>query len=441
MKHLLLVFAIICLCFTRNLNGQATDYSAIDKMIVFGNYGKAVDTCRILLQSDSANAAIWYKMGLAQLNMPPDTGSFACFLKAAGFDPENNLYKFTVAKGYFSKNKYSRAKPMLEELCHTDSINWPYAYYLTNIYILEGKYDRAIDVYKRFYNYDSTNYVILDKLGFAYLKKSEYQTGIDYYNRSLALNKKNIDAIRNLSYLYPYVNDSDTAIVLLTGAIGMEPDDVDLYARRATINFSKNYTKRALNDYLKILSLGDSSVLYLKRAGIGYMNNLQPRLALPYLMKANVRDTTDFETLNLIAQCYYRMDNHKQSAFYYDKLITLLKGFQGLLSIAYQNIAREQKLDSLYTEAIASFSNAYKISGFPFILIYIANIYDENLMDAAKALSYYKQYLAVFEDKTSVPGAAFYSAEYKETIKNRVDYLERKLAEEKAKKAYESKQR
>lgn len=435
MRILCLFIVILLNSLTFTTKGQDRDSARIDLMLVRGEYAKVVDTCKQILGTDSSNAAIWYKMGLAQQNMMPDTGSFSCFLKASGFAPENRLYKFTVAKNYFNKNKYFKAKPIFEELCKADSANWNYAYYLTGIYISEGKYNKAIDIYNTFYKNDSANFVILDKLGFAYLRLEDYETAIDYYNHSLALNKKNIDAIRNLSFLYPFVNNRDTAITLLTRAIEMEPEDIDLYARRGTIYFSKNYNKRALNDYLKILGLGDSSALYLKRAGIGYMNNLQPGVALPYLLKANSRDTTDFETLDYIAQCYYRLNDHKKSAFWYNKLITSLKGFQAPLAMAYLSLAREQKTSSLYHEAIGSFSRAYKITEFQYILIYIANIYDENLNDLPEALNYYNQFLALFRGK-KLGEAGLYSASYVESVKKRVDYLDGKIAEEKAKKAY-----
>lgn len=418
-------------------SAQEGNYSGINKLIITGEYKKAIDTCRLILATDSANAEVWYKMGLASQNMTPDTGSFTCFLKAMQYDPGKNLYRFTVAKGYTGKNKNYKARPLFEELCANDTMNWTYAWHLTNIYIPEGRYNECINIYNRFLEYDSTNYAIYDKLGYAYLKKGEYQTAIDYYNKSMELNSKNIDAIRNLSFLYPFVNNTDTALYLLTNAISMEPDDVDLLARRATINFSRNYTKRALNDYLKILSLGDSSALYLKRAGIGYFNNLQPSRALPYLLKAYARDTSDFENLDYIGQTYYRMNEHAQSANWYNKLITLLKEFQAPLAMAYLSLSREQKALNQYHNAIGSFNSAYKIAEFPYILIYIANIYDENLKDSVMAVRYYNQFLEIFKGKKLSDGG-MYSASYVASIQARVNYLESAIAEEKARKAYES---
>ena len=108
------------------------------------------------------------------------------------------------------------------------------------------------------------------------------------------------------------------------------------------------------------------------------------------------------------------------------------------LAMAYLSLAREQKTSSLYPEAVGSFSNAYKILDFPYVLIYIANIYDENLNDTPKALNYYNQFLTLFRGK-KLSEAGLYSAAYVESVRSRVEYLENKLAEEKAKKSYASK--
>ena len=103
MRNLCLFTLILLNSLSVTLNCQDRDSAKIDLMLIRGEYAKVVDTCRQILGTDSTNAVIWYKMGLAQQNIMPDTGSFSCFLKASGYAPENRLYKFTVAKNYFNK--------------------------------------------------------------------------------------------------------------------------------------------------------------------------------------------------------------------------------------------------------------------------------------------------------------------------------------------------
>ena len=302
-RSLFLVVALILFCTAAS--GQSVrDYSKIDIKLIHGEYNKVIDTCRQILSSDSLDPELYYKMGLAYQNLMHDDKSFDCFLRAHSISPENRLYKYMVAKGYFVKGKNNKARPLLESLCAADSMNWAYAHYLTSIYMQEKMYDESLKVYQRFYDRDSSDYVILDKIGFALLRKGFYPSAIEYYNKSLAINTTNISSIKNLSFLYASTLRADTALKLLTMGIETDPEDLDLYIRRAALNFSYNYTKRALDDYLKILATGDSSVLYLKRAGIGYSNNLQPDKAIEYLLLAYKVDSSDYEVSSYLARNY-----------------------------------------------------------------------------------------------------------------------------------------
>src|SRR5512133_382941 len=132
-------FTILISVISMVVTGQEkSDYSLIDKMLIYGDYARASDTCRLILSNDSSNADIWYKLGLALQNIMPDTASFSCFMKAYENAPDNSLYKFTMAKGYLSKDKNRKAAVLLTKLCLADSLNWQYAHYMTSIYIQQG---------------------------------------------------------------------------------------------------------------------------------------------------------------------------------------------------------------------------------------------------------------------------------------------------------------
>lgn len=423
LRKLGLFFAAVLLCFSAT--GQTKkEYSKIDILLVKGEYKKVIDTCTLILATDSLNAEMYYKMGLAYQNLMPDDKSPDCFQKAAAIAPDNNLYKYMVAKGLFSRGKASQAKPLFKSLSEADSANWIYAYYLTTIYMQEGKYDESIEIYNRFYKNDSTNYIFMDKIGFALLRKHNYPEAIEMFSKSLTINDKNINALKNISYIYTYTERLDTAITLLTRAIKIDDTDMDLYARRAALYFSKDYTKRALNDYLKILATGDTTFLYLKRSGIGYSNNLQPKEAINYFLLAGKRDSTDFETLTYLARNYHKLNDFKCSAFYYSKIVKILTPATFQLGYTYINLAEEQKADSLYKEAIDSFLKGQKLGPDMNIDMIVANIYDQNLNDRPKAIYYYQKFLDNYK-KSKMP----FTPEYIATIEQRLEYLKQKQVE------------
>jgi len=421
MKRIILTFLLVILVVSRPVQAQnKPDNSQIDMMLIRGDFKKVIDTCIKILAVDSLNSEVYYKLGLAYQNLLSDDKSFDCFLKASAISPENNNYNFTVAKSFYNKGKNNQAKPLLLELCAADSMNWTYAYYLTSIYMQEGKHDESIKIYERFYEQDSVNYLFMDKIGFACLRKGDSEKAINMFNSSLALNQKNINAMKNLAYLYAISNRIDTAIQLLTNGIQIDPADMDLYARRAALNYSINYNKRALNDYLKILSSGDSSVLYLKRAGIGYTNNLQPKEANVYLLKAYQKDTSDLQVLSFLARNYERIGDLKKSAYYYTHINDILSPFVFQLGMNYILLAEVLKSDSLYSKAISTYLKSQEYRSDISIYITIANLYDEKLKDIPKAIQYYELFLNRLKSTRDR-----FSPNYIEAIKKRVESLKK----------------
>jgi len=419
MKKLLLAFGMFFALSFGKLSGQtASDYSKIDLMLVRGDYERVVDTCRMILNSDSLNADIWFRLGTAYQNYLPDDKSFDCFLRAALIDTANNRYNYMLARSYYGKGKNKQAAELLEKLSASDSLNWNYAYYLTSIYMQEGKYDESINIYNRFYKNDSSNYLFMDKLGFAYLRKGEYEPGINYFGKSLQINNRNTNAIKNVAHLYTMTFRSDTAIKILSRGIEIDPSDMDLYVRRASLYFSKNYTKRALDDYLKILSSGDSSVIFIKRTGIGYAYNLQPRLAIKYLLLANKRDTADTETLSFLAQSYRQLNDLGNSTLYYNKIINALSPAIQRTGITYLMVAENQKQGGMNKAAIDTYLKAQVYVNDPNLYMIIGNIYDEKLNNPQKAIYYYQLFLNNLKN-----ARMDFTAEYVDAIKKRVEYL------------------
>lgn len=396
------------------------DYSKIDLMLINGNYKKVVDTCTQILGVDSLNAEVYFKLGLAYQNLISDDKSIDCFVKAAKMAPDNNNYSFTLAKSLIGKGKTGRAKPILEKLFHSDSTNWPYANFLTGIYMQEEKYNECIRIYYKFYKKDYFNYNLADKIGFAYLRNGDFSPAISMFERSLKLNPKNTNAIKNLAYLYAGIVGADTAVQLLTGGIKIDSLDMDLYVRRAAINFSRLDFSRSLNDYLKILSSGDSSVFNLKRTGIGYGKTGKPKDAVKFLMMAYRKDTTDMEVMSYLAQNFTQLKDYRKSIYYLKNLLKALTPFETQTGLNYLLLGEVLKSDGQYVDAINAYLKSQQYRSDNSVIMIIANLYDEKLKDSQKAIHYYELYLNKLKTNKSK-----YDTDYAESIIKRIDALKK----------------
>ena len=411
---------IILIALTINyLSAQNTPAgSAIDLMILRGEYDKVIDTCRQILSYDSLNHEVYYKMGIAYQNILGDNLALSCFNQAARLSPGNKTYNFMLAKGYYAVGKLKSAEPLFRELCNLDSMKWTYAFYLTSIYMQTNKYDEAINIYKRFLEKDSANYVYIDKIAFADLKKEDFEKATQLYNKSLSINDKDLTAIKNLAYLYSLDGRADTSIQLLTRGIEIDSTDMDLYLSRASLYYAGHYTNSALDDYMVVLSSGDSSKLYLKRIGIGYCNNLQPREAVNFLLKAFNEDPSDYETCSYLGQSYYKLKDMENSIYYYNREIDILTPVIMQLGLTHILLGESQKDNGLYHEAIASYKKALDLKPDVKLYMILANLYDEKLKDRDKAIYYYQKFL---DNLKSVQKN--FTPDYVQTIKKRLAYL------------------
>jgi tetratricopeptide (TPR) repeat protein len=167
-----------------------------------------------------------------------------------------------------------------------------------------------------------------------------------------------------------------------------------------------------------MLASGDSSKLYLKRAGIGYSYNLQPKQAIVYLLEAYKSDSTDYETCSFLGQCYNRINDMKNSVFFYKKAIKIVLPLNIQLGYTYSLCAESQKSNGANKDAIDSYLKSYSINKEPGILLSIANIYDEKLSDKKNAINYYQNFL----DKVNNSKMNF-TPEYILNVKRRMEYL------------------
>jgi tetratricopeptide (TPR) repeat protein len=421
MKRLYSIFFLLVFVLLIPISAQnKPDNSKIDLILVRGDYKKVVDTCTQILAVDTLNSEIYYKLGLAYQNLIQDDKSLDCFIQAATISPDNSNYNFTLAKSYLTRGKTSKAKPLLLKLCASDTTNWPYAYYLTSILMQEQKFTEAIKMYYQFYKKDYNNYLFADKIGFAYLRNGDFDLAIDILRRSLSLNPKNTNTIKNLAFLYAGVVSADSAVRLLTKGIQIDSSDMDLYTRRAAINFKINNFKKALPDYLRLINSGDSSALNLKRTGIGYAKSLKPKEAVFYLLKAYKADTADLETVSNLAQNYVQLKDKKNAIFFYKTLLTMLDPFETAIGLDYLLLAEVLKSDNQNAEAIEAYVKSQTYRSDTNVLMIIANLYDEKLKDVPKAIHYYEMYLNRIKNSKDI-----YDSDYTESVKNRIVSLKK----------------
>ena len=196
---------------------------------------------------------------------------------------------------------------------------------------------------------------------------------------------------------------------------------MDLFARRAAINFTIFNYNKAKDDYLKLISSGDSSLLNLKRAGMGFAINHQPKEAVKYFLLAYHKDTADIEVSGNLAQNYMLLNDLKSSAYYYRNVIKILTPVSAQLGLNYLLLAEILKSDNQYAVAISAYIKSQEFRSDNNVIMIIANLYDEKLKDIPKAIRYYELYLNKIKNSKDK-----YDSDYSDSIRKRIESLKEK---------------
>ena len=111
----------------------------------------------------------------------------------------------------------------------------------------------------------------------------------------------------------------------VSNAAGSSPDArkaVDHYLSGALYDFQDQY-REALTEYRKALLLDSTSAEILKAIGRDYYRVEQFGYAIQYLTRAHTHNASDKETLYLLAESYFNINDADNAIVYYEKLNAL----------------------------------------------------------------------------------------------------------------------
>jgi tetratricopeptide (TPR) repeat protein len=397
-----------------------SDFVKINEMLLNGKYAEVVHSTLVLLEKDSLNPDLHYKLALAYQNLMLSDKALKEYKTAAKLQSDNKVFLFSLAKQYYLTGKMNLAEPIFIQLYQSDSTNWLYGYYLAEFYLQQELYDKSMSIYNSVYHYDTTNYVVLDKTAYCWIKLENNQKAIDTYKKSLEINKNNIVTIKSLSLILKKLKRYDSALYYLNKGITIDSSDLDLYLRRADVYYALNYHRQAREDYMRILRSGDTTAQVLKKIGLGYQYAEKYKNAEKYLYLSYLKDTTDYELCRFLGSTYNELKEYEKSVLFYEKSIQLLTPTLTNINKCYFFLAINYYDRGEYSKAIEYYKKSLNMVYDPGTCLQIARIYDEKLNNYGNAIIYYQRFMD--EPKTKgysmAPGLI-------DTVEKRLDWLKK----------------
>ena len=221
--------------------------------------GKLDDALSILNEAstlDSANSAVYEKLGLFYKIQNDYDNALANYTKAVKFDPNNEkaysgrgecyqaLGNKDKARADFSQAKNIKASKekirAARKLCE------------------EEKYEAAAPLASESLALNPNNAWAWVTVGNIYNGKRDYQKGIFYYLKAIDLNPKIGEAYNGLGHAYKELGDYDKAITYFTKAVEFSPFHADAltYRSRGECYKARGDIKKSQADFVKAKELG-----------------------------------------------------------------------------------------------------------------------------------------------------------------------------------------
>jgi RNA polymerase-associated protein CTR9 len=198
-------------------------------------------------------------VGLAILSLNEGRSDVAVKLleSAYALDPNNGAVLNHFSNILFHKNERTKAKALAQKsLYHTNvpKIHAESYYYIGRIYHAEGDYGQARENYKRALVKWSDFVLPQFGLGQLFIQDNETAKAIKCFEKVHTLVPDNYEVLRVLGSLYGQEGKTNEAITLLTQAVAIRQDDIDLFIELAQLQEATDSDK-ALDRYQVAITL------------------------------------------------------------------------------------------------------------------------------------------------------------------------------------------
>ncbi len=211
-----------------------------------------------------------------------------------------------------------------------DSTNFDAELQLAKLYFQQKKYSASLAFYDHLLEQDSTNISFLRGAGECIERMGFLPIAMNYYNAAVELNKENASlaiVLINILLALHQANPEDSlsmAMEICDTAMVYNPDNKNLLQTKGVLYFiQENYP--AADSTLSILvSGGDSSGINMRYLGLTKYRQNDYYDAIPYFEKLYVEDTTNVETILLLANCLRQTTDRNRALTLFDKAEKLM---------------------------------------------------------------------------------------------------------------------
>ena len=314
--------------------------------------------------------------------------------------PDEVPIKLQLALCYEAVSQYSKSIDCFDHLLQLDSTNSYFEVRKADLLYRSEKYALAIDAYTHIDSTYNQNY-ITRCIAMCYEKLNQNELAKEYYKLAWELNANDAYSANSLVKIFVKEEDFNSAHYFSEKFIENDSTNLTMNALNAYVYYNLQQYDIALERFEKCLQQGDSSLIVNRSIGIIYYLADMDSLALVFLQRAFLQDTTNDNVLYILGKVNYNLDFYPEAIECFQKLIEktleqtpkpiLFYRFYYDLAMSYEKNESFSDAANFYSRA-ASYNNSLDNNSKMALYYKIATLFDEKLMNYINAIYYYRQY-------------------------------------------------
>lgn len=214
-----------------------------------GDYEKAIDAFKLVLEQDNNNPNVLNNIGLCYSKLANDELASEYFIKTLSFNPKSVQTYINLADVYYRNKNIVEAINLLENGVTLMPEEIALKHYLSRFYVEDCRYDLAMD----------------------------------QLFEILELDEDNVDAYWDLGNIQFELGDYDSAVENYENVLEKVTDNAVLYYQTAITYEANDNVDKAISNHLKALAVNENFHPSYKKLGILFMARNDNDSAIEYL--------------------------------------------------------------------------------------------------------------------------------------------------------------
>lgn len=283
------------------------------------------------------------------------------------------------------------AEKYYSRIYELDSSNYHVLFNLGNVNLLRGNELRAKGYFTDLLKKDSSSFVVYKDMAQISVDEGNNEMTIRYLEKANNLQPTNADVASELSGFYLEGKKYDQAEKVLYTAIQADQENIFLIESLVKLEYAEHKWKDMIGKGELLLTLGDHSPFVLNKLGEAYYYNQNYPCSIETFSAIRGNYQTE-STFYYVAQCYKQMNNQTKAIEYFNKAIEAglspnIDNYYSEIGDSYSNLKKDKK-------ALGAYQKSLQFNEKPLTYYLMAGLYDNDLKDGRKALTYYRKYIA-----------------------------------------------